>query len=110
MNYIYGYQNKITGKWYVGQTSKSMEERHRLHLSSAYHETCNDYNCLFHKKIREYGIENFELVLLEQVIDKSLLDDILPEFLHWKTFDGYLDSLHYFFFVGRQLLNYIRCL
>lgn len=75
MNYIYGYQNKITSKWYVGQTSKSIEERHRLHLSSAYHETCSDYNCLFHKKIREYGIENFELVLLEQVADKSLLDE-----------------------------------
>lgn len=75
MNYIYGYQNKITGKWYVGQTSKSIEERHRLHLSSTYHETCNDYNCLFHKKIREYGIENFELILLEQVADKSLLDE-----------------------------------
>lgn len=75
MNYIYGYRNKITGKWYVGQTSRSIEERHRSHLSSAYHETCNDYNCLFHKKIREYGIENFELVLLEQVVNKSLLDE-----------------------------------
>lgn len=75
MNYIYGYQNKITGKWYVGQTSKTIEERHRLHLSSAYHESCNDYNCLFHKKIREYGIENFELIILEEVSDKSLLDE-----------------------------------
>lgn len=75
MNYIYGYQNKITGKWYVGQTSRSIKERHRSHLSSAYHNTCNDYNCLFHKKIREYGIENFELILLEEVADKSLLDE-----------------------------------
>ena len=75
MNYIYGYKNKITGKWYVGQTSKSIEERHRLHLSSAYHESCNDYNCLFHRKIREYGIENFELIILEEIFDKSLLDE-----------------------------------
>lgn len=75
MNYIYGYKNKITEKWYVGQTSKTIEERHRLHLSSAYHESCNDYNCLFHKKIREYGIENFELIILEEVPDKFLLDE-----------------------------------
>lgn len=80
MNYIYGYQNKITGKWYVGQTSKTIEERHRLHLSSAYNEKNKDYNCLFHKKIREYGIENFDLILLEEVPNKALLDE---REIHW---------------------------
>lgn len=34
----------------------------------------SDYNCLFHKKIREYGIDNFELKILEEVSDKSDLD------------------------------------
>lgn len=52
MNYIYGYRNKITNKWYVGQTSMTVEERHRLHVSSANHEKASDYNSLFHKKIR----------------------------------------------------------
>lgn len=75
MYYIYGYKNKITGKWYVGQTTCEIKERHRLHLSSAYHQNANDYNCLFHKKIRQYGIENFELIILEQVQEKSLLDE-----------------------------------
>ena len=75
MNYIYGYRNKINNKWYVGQTAMSIEERHRLHLSGATNEKANDYNCLFHKKIREYGIDNFELVILEEVSDKQLLDE-----------------------------------
>lgn len=75
MNYIYGYKNKINNKWYVGQTSMPIEERHRLHISGATHEKASDYNCLFHKKIREYGIDNFELEILEEVQNKSDLDE-----------------------------------
>ena len=75
MNYIYGYQNQINGKWYVGQTSMTVEERHRLHVSGATHEKASDYNCLFHKKIREYGIDNFKLVILEEVKNKEDLDE-----------------------------------
>lgn len=75
MNYIYGYKNKINNKWYIGQTSMPIEERHRLHISGATHEKANDYNCLFHKKIREYGIDNFELEILEEVPNKSDLDE-----------------------------------
>lgn len=75
MNYIYGYKNKITDKWYVGQTTLPLKERHRLHLSGAYHKKASDYNCLFHKKIREYGIDNFDLIILEEVEDKSRLDE-----------------------------------
>lgn len=75
MNYIYGYRNKINNKWYVGQTTMKLEERHRTHLSSATHEKASDYNCLFHKKIREYGIDNFELSILEEVVNKEDLDE-----------------------------------
>lgn len=75
MNYIYGYKNKINNKWYIGQTSMPIEERHRLHISGATHKKASDYNCLFHKKIREYGIDNFELEILEEVPNKSDLDE-----------------------------------
>ena len=51
MNYIYGYLNLITNKWYVGQTSMTVEERHRLHISGATHEKASDYNCLFQMKL-----------------------------------------------------------
>ena len=75
MNYIYGYKNKINNKWYIGQTSMPIEERHRLHISGTTHKKASDYNCLFHKKIREYGIDNFELEILEEVPNKSDLDE-----------------------------------
>lgn len=74
MNYIYGYRNKINNKWYVGQTTLPLMERHRLHISGATHPKASDYNCLFHKKIREYGIDNFELIVLEEVENKEDLD------------------------------------
>lgn len=75
MNYIYGYRNKINNKWYVGQTTMKLKERHRTHISGATHEKASDYNCLFHRKIREYGIENFELIVLEEVANKEDLDN-----------------------------------
>lgn len=53
----------------------TVEERHRLHVSGATHEKASDYNCLFHKKIREYGIDNFKLVILEEVKNKEDLDE-----------------------------------
>lgn len=75
MNYIYGYRNKINNKWYIGQTTMKIEERHRLHLSGAFHKNASDYNCLFHQKIREYGVDNFELIILEEVENKEDLDE-----------------------------------
>lgn len=84
MYYIYGYKNKITGKWYVGQTTMKLEDRHRLHLSGAIHPNASDYNCLFHKKIREYGIENFELFVLEETNNKEALDDLEKKWIKEK--------------------------
>ena len=75
MNYIYGYKNKINDKWYIGQTTLPIKERHRLHLSSVKNEKTSDYNSLFHKKIREYGIDNFDLIILEEVNNKEDLDE-----------------------------------
>lgn len=84
MYYIYGYRNKITDKWYVGQTTMKLEERHRLHLSGATHPKASDYNSLFHKKIREYGIENFELNILEETNNKEDLDELEKKWIKEK--------------------------
>lgn len=75
MGLIYGYHNIVTNKWYVGQTTMPLRERHRLHLSGSINSLASDYNSLFHKKIREYGIDNFELYILEDNIPKAKLDD-----------------------------------
>lgn len=75
MYYIYGFQNKINGKWYIGQTIQNPANRKRQHINSSFDETDKDYNALFHQKIREYGIDNFSFEILETVSDISLLDE-----------------------------------
>lgn len=68
MNYIYCYTNKINNHKYVGQTN-NLKRRMREHKSAAYNENCPSYNDLIHMKIREYGIENFEIEVLEKLYD-----------------------------------------
>ena len=68
MNYkncIYMYINKINNKKYVGQT-KCFERRHKDHIIQSYNcdIECYAYNVPFHRAIRKYGIENFEIKIL----------------------------------------------
>ena len=48
---IYKHTNKINGKSYIGQTSRSINERLNEHLKS---------DSVFGKALRKYGIENFQ--------------------------------------------------
>lgn len=66
MNYIYVYTNKLNNHQYVGQTN-DLARRQREHLSCSSNPESTSYNHLFHKKIREYGIENFDFSVLETV-------------------------------------------
>lgn len=66
MHYIYCYRNKINGHKYVGQTN-NLGVRYSAHKSQAYNPNSKDYNCLFHKKIRQYGLENFDFYCLEEI-------------------------------------------
>ena len=74
MYYIYCYTNKINQHKYVGQTN-NLERRKREHLSSSFNPKASSYNCLFHKKIREYGIENFEFSVLEILYEDNYIDE-----------------------------------
>ena len=64
MYYIYCYTNKINQHKYIGQTN-NIERRKREHLTSSFNPKSSSYNVLFHKKIREYGIDNFDFSILE---------------------------------------------
>ena len=46
----------VTGKWYIGQTIKSIENRFKTHCNSAFNKN-SDHK--FHRAIRKYGKENF---------------------------------------------------
>lgn len=66
LHYIYCYTNKINGHKYIGQTN-NIKRRNREHYSNSYNEKSCSYESLFHKKVREYGWENFKLTILEKI-------------------------------------------
>ena len=66
MNYIYCYVNKINQHKYVGQTN-NLNRRIREHKSCAFNPKSSSYNDLIHRKMREYGIENFDIEILEKL-------------------------------------------
>lgn len=76
MYYIYCYTNKINNHKYVGQTN-NLKRRNIEHHSSAFNKNSCSYNALFHKKIRQYGWENFELSVLEKIYegDQSIVNE-----------------------------------
>ena len=72
MYYIYCYTNKLNNHKYVGQTNNP-KRRYSEHKSSAFNINDKDYNELFHKKIRQYGLENFNFEILEELNTKDEL-------------------------------------
>ncbi len=56
--YVYRIENKINGKFYIGKTSKTIDERWKRHKYDCNYKKDNTrlYNAL-----RKYGYENFEI-------------------------------------------------
>jgi len=66
------YAFKLKGEIvYVGQ-SLDIKDRYRRHLSEARNPNDNSYQTLIHRAFRKYGIEEFELIVLESTPKRSL--------------------------------------
>lgn len=70
MGYIYKITNKINGKIYIGQTSKTIQERFESHLRKAKQHT----NRYLYDAMNRYGYENFIISQIEEC-DNSKLDE-----------------------------------
>ena len=81
MYYIYCYTNKLNNHKYVGQTN-NYERRIREHRSCAFNEKASSYNDLIHKKIREYGEENFEISLIETLYTEDI-NEVNQREIYW---------------------------
>lgn len=80
---IYCATNKINGKKYIGQTTKSLEERRLSHIhDSKYHD-----DRLFLRALRKYGIESFEWEILCEC--SSVEDMVRKEIEFIEKFDTY---------------------
>lgn len=63
MSYIYQITNLVNGKKYVGKTDYSIEERFKVHMADSKKGL---ENRPLYKAFEKYGIENFEISLLEE--------------------------------------------
>ena len=62
---IYKFTNLINGNAYIGQAS-NIDRRYREHISRANNSNNKEYNSVFHKALRKYGLENFSFEILEE--------------------------------------------
>lgn len=69
MGYIYGIQNQINKKWYVGQSIYYPKERWRQEIAGY-----KTHNMVISQALKKYGVENFTFNILEQV-PNDLLDE-----------------------------------
>ena len=86
-NCIYMYTNKINGKGYVGKAEDFLI-RKQTHIYGSYNKkNKRDYNTPFHRAIRKYGIENFEVTILKENLTKDEMN--YWEDYYIETFDLY---------------------
>lgn len=69
MGIIYQYKNKLNGKSYVGMT-KNLKDRNKRHLLSLK----NGSTQVLYQAMRKYGVENFDLIILETCDDSILCE------------------------------------
>lgn len=89
MGYIYKITNKVNGKVYIGQTIHTIEWRWNTHLLSAYNNRMGDHNVLFHRAIRKYGIDAFEVEQIEKC-NNSILSEREKYWI--KKYDSYANG------------------
>ena len=68
--FIYKITNKITGKFYIGKTTKSIQKRFQQHCSKA------DAGCKELKvDIDKYGKDNFTIEIIDLAVSKQELQN-----------------------------------
>lgn len=70
---IYIIKNFVNGKYYVGQTIQSSQERYSQHIREAYTEGRREYNYRISRAIRKYGKESFDFAVLADKVPIDML-------------------------------------
>lgn len=72
---IYKFTNKINGKSYIGQSTDIFQrKREHEHRALTNYPSNKEYNKIFYKAIRKYGLDNFSFEILE-ICDKAQLNE-----------------------------------
>lgn len=70
--YVYGYENTINGKWYIGKSVDDGDKRQQEHRRGAKGDT----QLQFYKAVRKYGWDAFNYVVLERCDNEALLAEL----------------------------------
>ena len=99
---IYKVTNIVNGKVYIGQTTRSLEERKYEHMyatkTNKYEKLTRDY---FHKALDKYGENNFIWEILEYCDSKENLDLAEEWYIrYYKSYVGFDNSIGYNLTIG----------
>lgn len=87
---LYKIINDINSKIYIGKTYKTLSERWSGHINSAFKlndsKTDYEYNYKIYKAIRKYGIEHFQIVLIDR-FEEGILEQKEIEYI--QKYDSY---------------------
>jgi group I intron endonuclease len=67
---IYRITNKVNGKFYIGKTTKPVEQRFKTHIYNSKKQNTHLYHAM-----RKYGIDQFVIEQLELVANHDLLNE-----------------------------------
>ena len=101
--YIYKITNLINGKMYIGQTTKTIEERFNHHKSDSMRPDRKGSTFPLYVAMRKYGIENFKI----ECIEKCHISQLDEKEIFWiNSFDTYNNGYNATLGgCGGQLLN-----
>lgn len=78
---IYCFENKINNKKYIGQSVK-IKTRIKQRIDCSKNKNYIGYGTKFYKALRKYGVDNFNVTILEEC-EESQLDE---REIYWITF------------------------
>jgi len=94
---IYKVKNKVNGKIYIGQTTRTLKCRMKEHI--------NDQRKYYlHNALRKYGKENFQWEVLEHCDSKEELDEM--EFHYIKQYNSFGKSGYNLTYGGEGFVGY----
>ena len=71
---IYIIKNFANGKYYIGQTVQSSQERYSQHIREAFAKGRKEYDYCLSRGIRKYGKESFDFAILAEHVPIDDLD------------------------------------
>ena len=86
MGYIYKVECLVNHKVYIGLTNVSVQHRWTEHIGASFNPDHSDYEFAFHRAIRKYGVDNFQV----ETIDIGSGEELKEKEKYWiKFYDSY---------------------